>query len=329
MGLPETATESQSLMEHQIVLLESGAVGAVFRKPDIAHQWREYPQTTGAELEARLQGASIAIVNKVRLGADLIGRLPELRMVAIAATGSDNVALEACKDRGRVVSNVRGYATASVPEQVFTLLLALRRRLFEYVAAVRAGRWQTAEHFCFFDFPITDLAGQTLTVVGSGSLGAGVARLAQAFGMRVVHAERRGVDRPREGRVAFEAALAEADVVSLHCPLTPETKHLIGVRELELMNPRAILINTARGGLVDEAALVAALRSGRIAGAGIDVLPQEPPCGGNPLLAAGIPNLLMTPHVAWASQSAMQALADQVIDNIEAFAAGTPRNRLA
>ena len=313
----------------RIVCLERDAVGAEFRSPAIEHDWIEYPLTQGSEVVPRLAGAAVAIVNKVTLGAAEIAQLPDLRMVAIAATGSDNVDLRVCAQRGIVVSNVRGYSRQTVPEHAVMLMLALRRRLFDYVADVRAGRWTRAESFCFFDHPIGDLHRATLGVVGRGSLGQAVARLAEAFGMRVLFAEHKGANAVREGYASFEQVLRDADVVSLHCPLNDVTRGLIGEAELALMKPSAILVNTARGGLVDEAALAAALREGRLGGAGIDVLSVEPPRDGNPLLATDIPNLIVTPHVAWASRGAMQALADGVIANIEAFAAGAPANRLA
>jgi glycerate dehydrogenase len=313
----------------RIVLLERDAVGASFRRPAIGHEWIEYPASTSSEVAGKLAGATVAIVNKVKLGAADIAVLPQLRMVAIAATGSDNVDLAACRAHGIVVSNVRGYAVHTVPEHAMLLILALRRRLFDYVADVRAGRWERSENFCFFDHPIGDLHGATLGIVGRGGLGEGLARLATAFGMRVRFAEHRGAAAVREGYTAFDAVLREADVLSLHCPLNDATRGLIGEAELAAMKPTAILVNTSRGGLVGETALASALRERRIGAAGFDVLSQEPPRDGNPLLAPDLPNLILTPHVAWASREAMQALADQVIDNIEAFAAGAPRNRLA
>lgn len=230
-----------------------------------------------------------------------------------------------------MVSNVRGYARDTVPEHVFALLLALIRQIGPYHRSVAAGRWQTSEQFCYFDYPIRDLAGRKLGILGSGTLGQGVARIAEAFGMTVLRGEHKGAAAVREGYLPFEQLIGEADVISLHCPLTEHTRHLIGARELAAMKPGALLINTARGGLVDEHALADALRSGRISGAGFDVLSEEPPRD-NPLLAADLlaaGNFILTPHVAWSSGEAMQALADQLIGNIEAFAAGEPRNRVA
>lgn len=316
-------------MTIRIVCLERDSTQAILRKPECRHEWTEHPATAPTEIVARLQGAQVAIVNKLRLGAAELEQLPELRMIALLATGADNIDLQACAARKVVVSNVRGYAVHSVPEHAITLMLALRRRLFEYAADVRAGRWARSPTFCLLDYPVRDLHGAVLGVVGRGGLGEATARLGAAFGMKVLFAERKGANTVREGYAAFETVLREADVLTLHCPLDAHTHKLIGAAELAAMKPEAILINTARGGLVDEAALARALRSGAIAGAGVDVLSQEPPREPNPLLAPDIPNLLVTPHMAWASAGAMQTLADQVIDNIEAYAAGKPRNRLA
>ncbi len=316
----------------RIVYLERESIIADIRRPACDHVWSEYARTLQGEVEARLAGATIAIVNKLVLDAATIARLPMLKMIAVAATGTNNVDLDACRARGIVVSNIRGYAVHTVPEHAIALMLALSRNLIAYRDSVQAGRWQESEQFCFFDHPIRDLHGATLAIIGSGSLGDGVVRLAEAFGMRVLKAERKGAAHCRPGYTPFAEALAAADVVSLHCPLTPETQGLIGATELRAMKSSALLINTARGGLVDEAALVTALRGGWIAGAGFDVLTKEPPREGNPLLAPellALPNFLLTPHVAWASRPAMQALADQLIDNIEAFARGEPQNRVA
>jgi len=316
---------------HRIVNIEAGAVRATFRPPAFAHQWVDFEATAQGDVAARLADATIAIVNKRRLTADLIAGLPALQMVAVAATGYNNIDLDACRARGIVVSNVRGYARDTVPEHVFALLLALIRQIGPYHRSVAAGRWQTSEQFCYFDYPIRDLAGRRLGILGSGTLGQGVARIAEAFGMTVLRGEHKGAASVREGYLPFEQLIGEADVISLHCPLTDATRHLIGARELAAMKPGALLINTARGGLVDEQALADALRAGHIGGAGFDVLSEEPPRD-NPLLAADLlaaGNFILTPHVAWSSGEAMQALAEQLIGNIEAFAAGAPRNRVA
>ena len=315
----------------RIVYLERESIIADVRRPAFAHAWIEHPKSLQAEVEPRLAEATIAIVNKVQIDAGMISRLPQLKMVAVAATGTNNIDLEACRARGIVVSNIRGYAVHTVPEHAIALMLALSRNLIAYRESVQAGRWQQSEQFCFFDHPIRDLHGATLAIIGSGSLGDGVARLAEAFGMKVLKVERKGEAVCRPGYVAFAEALASADIVSLHCPLTADTQGLIGAAELQSMKRSALLINTSRGGLVDEAALVQALKEGWIAGAGFDVLTKEPPKDGNPLLSPellALPNFLLTPHVAWASRPAMQALADQLIANIEAFVRGEPQNRI-
>lgn len=317
---------------HRIVQLERDSVIADLRRPAFPHVWQDYASTLAAQVEERLQGATIAIINKVPLTATIIDRLPDLQMVAVAATGTNCVDLEACRRRSIVVSNIRGYAEHTLPEHVFALLLALSRSLLAYRQSVQAGRWQQSEQFCFHDHPIRDLHGATLGVVGSGSLGNGVVRLAEAFGMRVLRAEHKGAATVRPGYTAFAEVLRKSDAISLHCPLLPETRGLIGEAELQAMKPTALLINTARGGLVDEAALIRALKEGWIGGAGFDVVTVEPPPAGHPLLVPellALPNFLLTPHVAWASRPAMQALADQLTGNLEAFAAGQPRNRVA
>lgn len=311
-----------------IVFLDRDTLDAELRRPEFEHSWREYGETPPELVRERLSDATIAVVNKVELRADLLAELPRLRMIAVAATGVDNIDLDFCRERGITVSNVRGYAVTSVPEHVFALALALRRNLFAYRDDVRRGEWERAEGFCLLTHPIHDLKGSVFGVVGYGSLGRAVERLARAFGMEVLVAEHKGASEVREGRASFEDVLGRSDVLSLHAPLNDETRNMIGRAELEMMKESAVLINCARGGVVDERALAEALREGRIAGAGVDVLSQEPPREGNPLLAPGVPNLVLTPHVAWASREAMQALADQLIDNIEAFVRGEARNDL-
>jgi glycerate dehydrogenase len=314
-------------MEH-IVYLEKDAVRARVRRPAFPHLWEEYPQTAPDQVFERLKDATIVIVNKVVLGGELLAGLPKLRLVAAAATGTDNIDLAWCRQHQLPVANIRGYAVHAVPEHVMMLMLALRRQLLAYRRDLAAGRWQRAPLFCFFDHPIRDLHGSTLGLIGRGSLGQGVARLAEAFGMGVIWSERKGATSVREGYVSFQQLLAEADVISLHCPLTADTRGMMGAAELRAMKREAILLNTARGGLVDEVALVLALTEGWIAGAGFDVLSKEPPRDGNPLLALDLPNFILMPHVAWASDKAMQALADQLIDNIESFVRGEERNRV-
>ena len=319
-------------MKQQIVYLERDSVIANVRRPDFSHDWVEYKSTRPDQVIERLQGCSIAIVNKVPMSSVTVDALSDLKMIAVAATGTNQIDLEACRRRGIVVSNIRGYAERTIPEHVFSLLLALSRNLVAWRESLLAGRWQQSDQFCLFDHPIRDLHGATLGVIGSGSLGGGVIRLADAFGMRVLRAEHKGASMVRPGYTAFDDVLREADAISLHCPLNEQTQGLIGELELQAMKKSALLINTARGGLVDEAALIRALKEGWIAGAGFDVITAEPPPVGHPMVAAellAMPNFLLTPHVAWASRPAMQTLADQLIDNIEAFVAGSPKNRVA
>jgi glycerate dehydrogenase len=302
-----------------IVFLERGTLRAELRRPAFEHRWVDYDVTRPEEVLERLRGATVAVVNKLPLRADVLAGLPTLKLIAVAATGTDNIDLEFCREHGITVSNVRGYARETLPEHVLMLMLALRRGLFAYRDVVREGAWQRAEQFCVHAAEIHDLHGATLGLFGHGTLGRGVERLALAFGMRVLVAERKGARDVREGRTPFEEVLRRSDVVSLHVPLGAETRRLIGRAELALMKPSAILINCARGGVVDEGALAEALREGRIAGAGVDVLSREPPPDDNPLLAPDLANLIVTPHVAWASREAQQALADQLVENIEAF----------
>jgi len=316
-------------MKHRIVFLERESIRGTFRQPDFPHDYDEYPLSAAEDVPARVREASIVITNKVVLRGELLATLPKLKMIACAATGTDNVDLAWCREHGIVVSNIRGYAVNTVPEHVIALAMALRRNLLAYRRDVRDGQWQRSPNFCFFDHPIRDLHGATLGLIGRGSLGEGVARLAEAFGMRVLWAERKGAEKVGPGRTAFAELLRQSDVVSLHCPLNDATRGLIGEAELRLMKPEAILINTARGGIVDEAALVRALKENWIGGAGFDVLSKEPPREGNPLLELDQPNFILTPHVAWASAGAMQALLDQLTGNLEAFARGEPRNRVA
>ena len=312
----------------RIVFLDRNTLTADVRPPAFAHEWRDYGETRHSEVVERLAGASIAVVNKVRIGETELGQLPALKLIAVAATGTDNIDLKSCRARGVGVSNVRGYATHTLPEHVLMLMLALRRNLLNYGRDLRAGKWQRAEQFCLLDHPILDLHASTLGIIGYGALGQSVAHLARAVGMRTLTAEHKGANTVRAGRTAFAEVLAASDIITLHTPLNDETRNLIGAAELALMRPTALLINCARGGVVDESALIEALRAGVIAGAGVDVLSGEPPREGNALLELDLPNLIVTPHVAWASLQAMQTLADQLVDNIEAFVRGEARNLL-
>ncbi len=288
--------------------------------------WRMYDTADADPVSERMEGVSVVVSNKVVLDETVLAGAPGLKLVCVAATGTNNVDLEAAARLGIRVCNVRAYATPAVVQHVFALILALTTRLLDYRVAVLEGRWQRSPFFCLLDFPIRELAGRKLGIVGYGELGHGVARVAEAFGMDVLIAQRPGDRDGRPGRMPLRELLSEVDVLTLHCPLTPETKGLIGADELRLMRSDAVLINTARGGIVDEAALAAALREGRLGGAGADVLMHEPPTKSSPLLDPGVPNLIVTPHVAWASRESRQRLLDEVARNIEAFLAGEPRN---
>ena len=280
-----------------------------------------HPYTDDEQALERVGDAEVVLLNKVQLTEEVIRRAPELRCICMAATGTDNVDLGAAKARGVPVYNVRDYGSQSVGEHAISLMLALVRRLADYHLAVRAGQWSQSRMPFLLDYPIGELYGKRLAIVGHGVLGSTVGRMAECFGMEVVIAERRGIA-PREGRVAFDEALKVADVLSLHCPLTPETRNLIGPAEIDLLGPDALLINTARGGLVDAQALAHALREGRLGGAGLDVLDSEPPPADHPLLESGIPNLIVTPHVAWASLRARQTVVRQMASALKAFLNG-------
>jgi glycerate dehydrogenase len=283
--------------------------------------------TAQADVADAISGAEVVLVNKLRLTRAIIERTPTLRLVALAATGTNNIDLEAARERGIAVCNLRDYCTASVVQHVVGTLLLLTQKLREYDALVRSGAWGRGEQFCLLDFPIRELTGRKLGIVGYGALGKGVAHAAQAFGLEVLLANRPG-GTPVAGRHDLDELLPTVDVLSLHCPLTPATQGMIGAAQLARMKPDAVLINTARGALVDSAALADALRAGRLGGAAIDVLPQEPPVDGNPLLAADIPNLIVTPHVAWAAREARQRCLDEMAANVEDFRRGGRRGRV-
>ena len=312
----------------RIVFPERNTIAADFRRPTFDHEWIEFGESFQDQIVERLRGATIAISNKLALRETELSHLPELKLIAIAATGSDNIDLNYCRRRGIAVSNTRGYAVNSVPEHVLMMMLALRRNLLAYRADVQNELWQKSKQFCLLSHELHDLNGSTLGIIGHGSIGKAMAALGQALGMRVLVSEHKYAKAIRAGRTSFEDTLRQSDVISLHCPLTDETRDLFRRAEFEMMKPNALLVNTARGALVEDAALIEALQSGSIAGAGYDALREEPPRQGSPLLDLNLPNFIITPHVAWASNEAVQALADQVIDNIEAFVSGRPRNLL-
>jgi glycerate dehydrogenase len=273
------------------------------------------------EVAARIRDAEVVLVNKVRLDAAALQQAPRLKLICVVATGTNNVDLEAAQRLGIQVSNCRAYGNDSVIQHVFALLLALSTRLLDYHQAVQGGRWQQAGQFCFLDFPIAELAGKTLGIVGYGNLGQGVGRIAEAFGMKVMVAQRPGG--PAEaGRTPLDQLLPQVDVLTLHCPLTEHTRNLLDAAAFKRMKNSALLINVARGGIVDELALADALRSGALAGAATDVLSVEPPRDGNPLLSGDIPNLIVTPHSAWGSAEARQRIIAQTLDTIQAFGRG-------
>ena len=313
-------------MKHRVVFLDRASLKAKVRKPSCASEYIEHDKTATDEIVPRLKGTGVAIVNKVAMRADTLKQLPQLKLIAVAATGYDVVDVAYCKEHGIAVANIRNYAIHTVPEHAFALILALRRNLLAYRQDVENGVWNRAEQFCFFTHDIGDLFGSTLGIIGEGAIGQGTAAIGRAFGMRVLFADH---PPPKLEGVTFtphEQVLAESDVLSLHCPLMPATRNLINLEAFRKMKRNALLINTARGGLVDEAALVQALDEGLIAGAGFDVLTVEPPRDGNPLLDLRRSNFILTPHIAWASDGAMQFLADQLIDNIEHWCSGTPQH---
>ncbi len=310
----------------RVVFLDRASLKAKVRKPAFAAEYVEHEKTAVADIVPRLSGATVAIVNKIPMRADTLRQLPQLKMIAVAATGYDVVDVPYCKDHGIAVANIRNYAVHTVPEHAFALILALRRNLLAYRQDVENGVWNKSEQFCFFTHDIGDLYGSTLGIIGEGAIGQATAAIGRAFGMRVLFADH---PPPKMEGVTFtphDQVIAESDVISLHCPLMPATRNLINIDSLRKMKRNALLINTARGGLVDEAALIQALDQGLIAGAGFDVLTVEPPTHGHPLLDVRRPNFILTPHVAWASDGAMQFLADQLIDNIELWAAGKPQH---
>ena len=313
-------------MTHRVVFLDRDSLKARVRKPACATEYVEYGKSSAEEIVPRLKNATVAIINKVPLRATTLQQLPNLKMIAVAATGYDVVDVGYCKEHGIAVANIRNYAVHTVPEHTFALILALRRNLLAYRQDVENGVWNKSDQFCFFTHDIGDLHGSTLGIIGEGAIGQGTAAIGRAFGMRVLFADHAP---PRMEGVTFtphEQVLAESDVISLHCPLMPSTRNLINIDAFRKMKRNALLINTARGGLVDEVALIQALDEGLIAGAGFDVLTVEPPRNGHPLLDVRRPNFILTPHIAWASDGAMQFLADQLIDNIELWCAGKPQH---
>lgn len=313
----------------RVVFLDRNTLSpdTTLRHLSFPHELQVYDYTSEDQVAERIALADVVITNKVRLSRVSIQQANRLKLVAVAATGTDMLDLAACADHGVVVSNIRGYAVNSVPEHVFALMFALKRNILAYRDSVRAGRWQQAEQFCYFDYPISDLAGSTLGIVGQGALGQAVATIGRALGMRVLFAGRKDGAARGSLYTPFQQFLAECDVITLHCPLNPDTQDLISEHEFKLMVRKPLLINTARGGLVNNQALIQAMRSGQIAGAGVDVVDVEPPASTHPLMSLlDMPNFILTPHIAWASRQAIQTLADQLIDNINTFQQGAAKN---
>ena len=309
-----------------IVFLDRTGIPATHEipRPNFAHQWIEYERTSADQTYERAKEADIIITSKVLLTRELLAQLPKLKLIAITATGTNNVDMVAAQELGIVVKNVTGYSSVTVPEHVMGMIYSLKHSLMSYHRdQIMTDRWATCGQFCYVDYPVTDIRGSTLAIFGKGNTGSEVARLAQAVGMRVIFAEHKNAQVIREGYVPFEEAFKQADIVSLHCPLTEQTQHLINAETLALMKPTAYLINTGRGPLVDEKALLEALENRQIAGAALDVLAKEPPELNDPLMLAAkrLPNLLITPHVAWASDSAVTTLVNKVTENMETFVA--------
>lgn len=283
-----------------------------------------HPYTSADQCLARVQHADIIITNKVQLSAELLRQLPQLKLICVAATGINCVDLQAAQALGITVTNVRDYALDSVPQHAMALLLSLTNQVVYYHTAIQAGAWQQSPIFCLTSAPIRSLAGQTMTIVGYGGLGQATATLAQAFGMHICIAERKGAPQIRPGRTEFYQAIRQADVISLHCPAVAGQSYLFSEQEFHHCKTSALLINTARGQLVDPKALLVALRQGQLAGAALDVLAQEPPPADDPLVNAQLGNLILSPHVAWAASTALVRLVDQLQENLIAFTQGTP-----
>ncbi|WP_417248964.1 D-2-hydroxyacid dehydrogenase [Celeribacter sp.] len=306
----------------KIVFLDRAtlAESVALRRPAFDHTWTDYAQTAPDQVLERLGEADIAVVNKVKLPRDILCALPKLKMIAVTATGTDNVDLDTCRERGIEVRNVAGYAKDTVAEHTFALILALRRAIPGYMADVAKGAWQASGQFCIHTHPIKELRGSRIAIVGSGAIGQAVANIARAFGMKVAFTGRKGATQVPEGRMPFEEALGWCDVLTLHCPLEHSNVGLLGRAEFEKMDRAPIVINTARGGLIVEDDLAAALREGLISGAGVDAASAEPPAADHPFMTLlDRPDFILTPHVAWAGEAAMQTVADSVIASIEAF----------
>ena len=307
----------------KIVLLDRVTIPShiAIPQPNFPHEWVEYERTSPEQTVERMQGAQIAITNKVIFNREVMQKLPDLKLIALLATGMNNIDLAAAKELGITVKNVTGYSVVTVPEHVIGFIFNFKRSLTGWYNDQLRGKWSDSKQFCYFDYPITDVRGSTLGIIGKGCIGSEVGRLASALGMNVLYAEHRHATTCREGYTPFEEVLKQSDIVTLHCPLTENTQNLINKETLSLFKRGALLINTGRGPLVNELDLLEALQSGKLGGAALDVLVKEPPPKDHPLIIAAqtMPNLIITPHVAWASDSAITTMVNKVRSNIEEF----------
>ena len=316
-------------LTHNIVFLDRDTIAPniTIRRPSFNHNWIDHGKTNNDQIIERLCNATIAITNKVNLRSSVLKHLPKLKLIAVAATGTDVIDVAWCNKNDIIVSNIRGYAINTVPEHTFALILNLSRSIISYKDDVAAGEWQKAGQFCFFNHRIFDLSGKKLAIIGSGSIGQAVANIARAFNMEVLFTAHKGAKDFGSLYTAWDEAIETADIFTLHCPLSESTKGMISLTELKQMKNTATIVNTARGGLIVEEDLVKAIQEGIIAGAAIDVTPVEPPPSDHPFFSlSNYPNFILTPHIAWASQEAIEILVDQLIDNIESFVHGHPTN---
>lgn len=316
----------------KVVFLDAQTLAEDIHWPEFGFdcQYQTYPNTRPEQVAERIADAHIVMSNKVPITESDVAAAAQLKHIAIPATGFNHVPIEACQQRGITVSHIKDYAEITVPEHCIALLFALKRSLIPYHLSVKAGRWQAAQQFCYFDYPITQIQGATLGIIGAGRLGRGFAHRAEALGMQVLFAERKGQADTRAGYTPFEEVLARSDVISLHCPLTAETSNLLDDAAFEQMRQRPVIINTSRGGLIDPQALVQALQRGQISGAALDVVEQEPPDANHPYMTLlDRPDFILTPHVAWANRSAMQHLVNELVKNLQAHVRGQARNLVA
>ncbi len=296
-------------------------------RPSFEHEWVEYGKTAPELVSERIADADVVITNKAPIRQEQLDAAPKLKMISIAATGYDVIDIPACKARGVTVCNVRGYAENTVPEHTFALILALKRSLVGFRADVINGEWEKSGQFCFFNHPIRDLAGATLGILGEGSIGQSVGTIGKAFGMNTHFAAHKGVEALGPLYTPWDWVIENSDILTCHAPLMPSTRNMLAMPEFRRMKKKPLIINTARGGLVDEADLVQALDEGLISGIGFDVLTKEPPVPDNPLLKVlDRPNVIVTPHTAWASDEAQLEVWRQVVDHIECYCAGEPKN---